>query len=254
MHVKLIQRPLNPIDTMWTAARTCYSSIVPTELWFDSANKTKEDKLKLVRAILSSGHESIAEHVYFTFCIEGISRACSHQLVRHRAGIVFSQQSQRYVEIKEDISIFEGTHYDKDNYLENTKVIEALDKYFVWDKNNYAQFHSLCNALYSYLYQVRDGVAPEDARAVLPNATKTNIVMSINLRELIHISELRLCQRAQTEIRDLFKAIKKEVELFHIGDDVNAGVREYVAENYYIQVVSSRDFVKKQRAVGLNQN
>lgn len=154
---------------------------------------------------------SIAEHVYFTFAIEGISRACSHQLVRHRAGIVFSQQSQRYVEIKEDISLLEGKNFPKETYKENTEIIKMLDKYFVWNHDNYTEFYALTQALYCYLYQVREGVAPEDARNVLPNCTKTNIVMSINLRELIHICNLRLCTRAQDEIRTLFGMIKLAV-------------------------------------------
>ena len=115
MKVKLIQITQNPIDVMWTAARTCYSEKSPIEMWEDRYGATSDDcehtqewieqcvekHWKLVKQVLDSGHQSIAEHVYFTFAIEGISRACSHQLVRHRAGIVFSQQSQRYVEIKE---------------------------------------------------------------------------------------------------------------------------------------------------------
>ena len=226
MNVKLIQITQNPIEVMWVAARTCYSEKSPIEMWEDRygafsdgyehteeyIKECAEKHWKLVKQVLSSGHQSVAEHVYFTFAIEGVDRALTHQLVRHRAGIVFSQQSQRYVEIKEDISTFEKAHYDKDNYLENTKLVEALDKYFVWDKSNFAQFHALCNSLYSYLYQVRDGAAPEDARSVLPNATKTNITMSCNFRELIHICNLRLCTRAQTPIRSLFKEIVKEVE------------------------------------------
>ena len=113
MKVKLIQVTQNPIDVMWTAARTCYSEKSPIEMWdnrwdgmTECYTKTAEEftakHWNLVKKVLDSGHQSIAEHVYFTFAVEGISRACSHQLVRHRAGIVFSQQSQRYVETKED--------------------------------------------------------------------------------------------------------------------------------------------------------
>ena len=209
--VKLLSMTQNPIEVMWTAARTCYSPKGPIEMWEDSATTPTDKKWKLVKTVLDSGHQSIAEHVYFTFAIEGISRACSHQLVRHRAGIVFSQQSQRYVEIKEDISLLEGKNFPKETYKENTEIIEMLDKYFVWDHDNYTEFYALTQALYCYLYQVREGVAPEDARNVLPNCTKTNITMSINLRELIHICNLRLCTRAQDEIRTLFGMIKLAV-------------------------------------------
>ena len=236
MRVKLIQATQNPIDVMWTAARTCYSEKSPIEMWEDTIKQQFVQKLKddcsgyeekdeinqkhwnLVKKVLDSGHQSVAEHVYFTFAVEGISRACSHQLVRHRAGIVFSQQSQRYVEIKEDYKIIgdDGTVTNETNYLERKDLIDILDKYFIWDHSNYAQFHSLLQSLYCYLYQVKEmGIKPEDARQVLPNATKTNITMSINFRELIHVSNLRLCSRAQLEIRQLFQAIKREVEAYH---------------------------------------
>ncbi len=232
MKVKLVQSTQNPIDVMWTAARTCYSEKSPVEIWDDWCLQVGELKLgveklsdaweqekeitnkhwNLVKKVLDSGHQSVAEHVYFTFAIEGISRACSHQLVRHRAGIVFSQQSQRYVEIKEDISLLEGKNFPKETYKENTEIIEMLDKYFVWDHDNYIEFYALTQALYCYLYQVREGIAPEDARNILPNCTKTNITMSVNLRELIHMCNLRLCTRAQKEIRDLFGLIKREIK------------------------------------------
>lgn len=233
MKVKLISMTPNPIDVMWTAARTCYSAQSPIEMWDDTIKQQFVQKLKddcsgyeekdeinqqhwnLVKKVLDSGHQSVAEHVYFTFAIEGISRACSHQLVRHRAGIVFSQQSQRYVEIKEDYQSVgdDGTITNENNYLERTDFIEILDKYFVWDHNNYAQYHALLQSLYCYLFQVQElKTKPEDARQVLPNATKTNITMSLNYRELIHICNLRLCTRAQKEIRDLFGLIVKEVK------------------------------------------
>ena len=212
MKVKLIQSTQNPIDTMWVAARTCYSEQSPIELWDESTFTPTDKKWKLVKTVLDSGHQSIAEHVYFTFVIEGISRACSHQLVRHRAGIVFSQQSQRYVEIKEDIELLQGKNFTSDTYKQATKVIEVLDKYFVWDHDSYPQFFDLIQALYCYLHLIQTGAKAEDARALLPNATKTNITMSINYRELIHICNLRLCTRAQKEIRDLFKLIAEEVK------------------------------------------
>ena len=108
MKVKLIQMTQNPIDVMWTAARTCYSEKSPIEMWDENSDRNTsfmrpdqfqdyygvkqeqtEKHWNLVKKVLDSGHQSIAEHVYFTFAIEGISRACSHQFVRHRAGIVF---------------------------------------------------------------------------------------------------------------------------------------------------------------------
>lgn len=220
--VKLIQMTQNPIDVMWVGARTCYSQKSPIEMWDEEDrypklkgndaiteeyyNEMQEKMWKLVKKVLDSGHSSIAEHVYFTFAIEGVSRACSHQLVRHRAGIVFSQQSQRYVEIKESktelIEIL--------NRYEGSEMKAVCDKYFVDFKDRIDS--DLIKTLCQYRDLVDGGCKAEDARNVLPNATKTNITMSVNYRELIHICNLRLCTRAQREIRDLFKLIKKEVE------------------------------------------
>lgn len=212
MRAKLIQMTENPISIMWVAARTCYSEKSPIEMWNTCGEVDKDKKWKLVKQVLDSGHCSIAENVSFTFAIEGVSRSLLAQITRHRVGVVFAVQSQRYVEIKEDYKLLgdDGTKTNETNYLERTDLLNILDKYFVWDHNNYAQFHALLQSLYCYLYQVQEmGMKPEDARYILPNATKTNITMTINLRELMHTCALRLCSRASLEIRDLFKEIKK---------------------------------------------
>ena len=206
--VKLLSMTQNPIEVMWTAARTCYSPKGPIEMWEDSATTPTDKKWKLVKTVLDSGHQSIAEHVYFTFAIEGISRACSHQLVRHRAGIVFSQQSQRYVEIKES----KQELMEILNRYEGPEMKALCDKYFVEFKDMIPS--DLIKTLCEYRDLVDGGCKAEDARNVLPNATKTNIVMSINLRELIHICNLRLCTRAQDEIRTLFGMIKLAVNRY----------------------------------------
>lgn len=215
MKVKLIQMTQNPIDVMWVAARTCYASKSPNEMWEDCENDkfnvlTAEKHWKLVKAVLNSGHQSVAEHVNFTFAIEGISRACSHQLVRHRAGIVFSQQSQRYVEIKESLQELKDIR-DKGGVAATAYVVE---KYFVRNEDcmsglKYAEL--ACLIEYRRLIE-EEGMAPEDARAILPNSTKTNITMTVNFRELIHLCNLRLCTRAQLEIRTLFREIVKCVK------------------------------------------
>lgn len=237
MRVKLIQVTQNPIDVMWTAARTCYSAKSPVEMWdelqedntsyfaegtFEEQIKEQEQKRwNLVKKVLDSGHRSVAEHVYFTFTIEGISRSCSHQIVRHRAGIVFSQQSQRYVEIKEDLG--ELCHLslelqrdakDKQDKTVATfeKTEELLNKYFVMKDVIPETMQALLDDLITYKRYIEHGYKAEDARAVLPNCTKTNITMSVNFRELIHMCNLRLCTRAQKEIRDLHKLMKDEVK------------------------------------------
>lgn len=235
MRVKLLQMTKDPINIMWTAARTCYSSKSPIELWDDiydqayyknndaeisvnidciSPNKVKDEEKRwnLVKTVLDSGHQSIAEHVYFTFGIEGISRACSHQLVRHRL-CVYSQQSQRYVEIKEDLNALRQLYNSE--MLSDSNQAEKLDyiinKYFVIDNDKIDSMRYL-NSLISYLTAILDGCKPEEARQLLPNATKTNIVMSGNFRQLIHICNLRLCTRSQKEIRQLFSEIVKLVK------------------------------------------
>lgn len=251
MKVKLIQITKNPIDVMWTAARTCYSEKSPIKIWKDLGSiepleivaeeefqdyyRRKQKRIdkhwNLVKKVLDSGHQSIAEHVYFTFAIEGISRACSHQLVRHRAGIVYSQQSQRYVKIKEDYEYLSELNLELygdlnsedlnmsdgelDKYCEEKQkeLIELLNNYFVGVNEDNCKDY--LDDLLSYTYNVHEqfgNMKAEDARMGLPNATKTNITMSLNYRELIHICNLRLCTRAQKEIRDLFGLIVKEVK------------------------------------------
>ena len=222
MKVKLLSCTSNPIDVMWVAARTCYSEKSPVEMWDVLYNPEKlEDnkRLNLVKSVLDSGHMSIAEHVNFTFAIEGISRACSHQLVRHRL-CTFSQQSQRYVEIKEDIGelchLLLELQRDAKDKLDKTvatfeKTEELLNKYFVMETVIPETMEAYLNDLITYKRYIEMGYKAEQARAVLPNATKTNIVVTTNLRNLIHVSELRLCTRAQKEIRQLFKLIKQEV-------------------------------------------
>lgn len=217
MRVKLISATENPIDLMWTAARTCYSEKSPIDIWDETRDVPKDEfkqeigdkRWNLVKTVLDSGHQSIAEYVNFVFAIEGVDRALTHQLVRHRLA-VFSQQSQRYVEFKESFDtiseLFENPKTDKDeDYL-----YTVANKYFTdVTKDNYRMY---IQCLISYLQGIKLGMKPEEARTFLPNATKTNIMMGINLRELMHVCNLRLCTRAQRPIRTLFNEIVKEVK------------------------------------------
>ena len=217
MKVKLISMTPNPMQVMYTAARTCYSEQSPIDIIQDVDNRLDPPQSceKLVNQVLKSGHLSIAEHINFTFAIEGISRACSHQLVRHRH-CTFSQQSQRYVEIKEDLSnlivLYRNTLSPSLNIRHEAykEACEIVNKYFIVDDRIGAIKYFM--VLTDYLQAIQNGCLPEDARAILPNATKTNIVMTCNLRQLMHICDLRLCSRAQGEIRELFGKIKEEVK------------------------------------------
>lgn len=178
---------------MYTAARTCYSKESPIKIFYDSVSKTREEMLKVIYKALDSGHLSIAEHYQFNILIEGVSRALTHQLVRHRH-CTFSQQSQRYCKADK-----EGFEYVIPDDIANIPVL----------KNNFEVAMYSLSELYNILTE--NGIKPEDARSVLPNACCTNIVLTCNLRELMHICNERLCTCAQAEIRRLFNDIKNQV-------------------------------------------
>ena len=171
MHVELIQATPNPIETISKIASICYDS-------------SPKNPMKLVEHLYKNGHHSVFEHIYFTFKIEGISRACSHQLVRHRH-CSFTQRSQRYCA--------EGDfEYVTPPSLIKKNVVGSYDYEMFETRECYDTLQSL-------------GISNEDARYVLPNACETSLYLSCNLRELIHIANERLCTRAQWEIRELVK-------------------------------------------------
>ena len=180
---------------IYTAARTCYSELGPEEIFERavSGQVPPSKQHELIRRVIESGHGSTIEHINFTFAISGVSRTLSHQLVRHRAGVSFDQQSQRYVNYKGQVSTL-------------TPPLIAADPEL---KARYkAQLESAL-ALYADLSAA--GIPGEDARFVFPNAVRTNLVMTANLRALIHMSGLRLCTMAQWEIRRLFALMRHEV-------------------------------------------
>jgi thymidylate synthase (FAD) len=171
VNVTLIQSTPDPIAKIAKIASICYDS-------------NPSNPMGLVKHLYKNGHHSVFEHIYFTFKIEGISRACSHQLVRHRH-CSFTQRSQRYCSEDGFTVVFPKTIAkvdEKDGYFDLMDEIEQ-------------HYHEL---------QALD-VPNEDARYVLPNACTTDLYLSCNLRELIHIANERLCVRAQWEIRELVK-------------------------------------------------
>ena len=171
MQVTLVQATPNPVETISQIASICYDS-KPTS------------PIGLVRHLYKNGHHSVFEHIYFTFKIQGISRACSHQLVRHRM-CAFTQRSQRYC--TED-----GFGMILPRSIKSADQEEAYEK-LMWEIEAY------------YNEFRRHEVPNEDARYVLPNACATELYLSCNLRELIHIANERLCTRAQWEIRKLVR-------------------------------------------------
>ncbi len=188
-HAKLISAPDNILKTIYTACRTCYSADSPQNI-FDNADDEAK-MLKLVKRVVSSGHCSTIEHIQVSFAISNISRSCSHQLVRHRH-MSFSQKSQRYVKESQFEYLIPQTINNNEELKEKfVSFMEEISK-------TYNDF-------------IEAGIPAEDARAVLPNACATSMVVSTNLRELIHVANLRLCSRAQTEIRLLIKAMCDEL-------------------------------------------
>jgi thymidylate synthase (FAD) len=151
-----------------------------------------EDVAKLVRVLVRSGHHSALEHASFTFAVDGVSRACTHQLVRHRLAS-YNQQSQRYVN-------FGGG----DSFVVPPSVAANAEASKVF-------LAAMEHARAAYDRLVELGLAEgrgkesvqEDARFVLPNAAETKIVVTMNARELRHFLQVRCCNRAQWEIRDL---------------------------------------------------
>ncbi len=97
VEVNLIDHPLDLLDIIYTACKTCYSKDTPVEIYNNTNNVNSTIKLNLIKKVIASGHHSTLEHNSFTFTVSGINRATSHQIVRHRIGNAYSQKSQRYV-------------------------------------------------------------------------------------------------------------------------------------------------------------
>lgn len=199
LSVSIISHTENPLETIYKAARQCYSAGSVAKMEPVSREKMAE----LVQRCIWSGHTSVLEHVSFTFAVSGVSRALSHQLVRHRIAS-YSQQSQRYVKF-DDIEYVCPPSLRDETSAERAYFITALE-----------------HAAHAYHTMVADGVPAEDARLVLPNATATNIVMSMNCRALLHFFEERCCRKAQWEIYRLawkmLEAMVEEVpEVFNLA-------------------------------------
>ena len=188
--VNLIAKPENLLKTIYTACRTCYSADAPFEI-FESTDD-EEKMLKLINRVISSGHYSTIEHIQVSFAISNVSRACTHQLVRHRH-MSFSQKSQRYVKEKGQFDYIIPPTIARDEELKT-----KFESFMAEISNKYQEF-------------VEAGIPAEDARFVLPNAAASSMVASLNLREMIHLANLRLCTRAQYEIRTMVKAMCDEL-------------------------------------------
>lgn len=188
MKATLLSYTPEPDRVVATAARLCYSPLPAEELW---AGLTVEQQKGFLTKLWSYGHYSPFEHVTFTFAITGVSRALSHQLVRHRIAS-YAQRSQRYInEAEFNVVTPPMIHSDSRAEAEFTMVIRQI-------REGYKRLIDL-------------GMSKEDARYLLPNACETQLIMSMNARSLFNFFALRCCRRAQWEIRELAWELRRQV-------------------------------------------
>jgi len=190
LEVKLLGVTPNPERVPALAAKLTHS---PSNI--DELEKTSDKEFSsILRHVMNLGHTSVIEHTCFTFGISDVSRSLTHQLVRHRIAS-YAQQSQRYVNLVEPVFVTPPT------ILKDAAMKKAYNNTM---KTIWAQYNKLLEM----------GIPAEDARYVLPNATCTNIIVTMNARSLLNFFELRCCLHAQWEIRTLankmLNLVKKE--------------------------------------------
>jgi len=188
MNVKLIGYTPNPEKLPAMAAILTHSKIKPETL----DKKPRKEQSAVLEQVLKLGHTSVIEHTSFTFAISDVSRSLTHQLVRHRIAS-YSQQSQRYVNLNEP------------NYV----IPPSIEK----NKRTKKAYEETMETIWAHYNKLLDLKIPsEDARYVLPNATCTNIMVTMNARSLLNFFELRCCLHAQWEIRLLANKMLQEVK------------------------------------------
>lgn len=197
MQVSLGNYTHNPIIEIYRAYKLCYAKGTQYEIKIPMVETEIGDKpdvkkmMEFIKPLMAEGHTSPLEHVSFTFYIRGISRICSHQLVRHRTG-KYNQQSQRYVD---------GSNFD---FVVPETIKRAGLEY---------NFNNIMGVLMgAYEGFVKQGIPKEDARFLLPNATTTNITMTIDAHNFRNFLAQRTCKYAQWEIRELANKMLNLVE------------------------------------------
>ena len=181
MQVELLYHTPDPERAIATAARLCYAPVGASELM---ETMSEQRVRSVLSTIMGSGHFSTLEHASYTFAVDGVSRALTHQLVRHRIAS-FNQQSQRYVKFADGLAT-----------VKPASIAANEDAGAVFDE-------AIAVAIEASEKLLAAGVPAEDARYLLPNAAETKIVITMNVRELLHFFSLRCCNRAQWEIRDM---------------------------------------------------
>lgn len=192
LKVALIRHTLSPEETVALGARLCYSRATIDDL---TQRVSAKDQSDFVQKIMGMGHESVLEHATFTFGVEGVSRVLLAQLTRHRLAS-FSVQSQRYVSYENGFG-----------YIMPPKIAELGEE-------AQAEYHRQMQQMHQWYCQWQEKLGTgegsnEDARFVLPGACETRLMMTMNVRELRHFFSLRMCNRAQWEIRAMAKEMHR---------------------------------------------
>ena len=194
MKIKILAHTPNPERVIALAGKLCYSPVGIDEL----NDKISDEQVeKFITKLSDMGHMSPFEHASFTFAIEGISRNCSHQIVRHRLAS-FSQQSQKYVKMKGEYVVPPYIYWHEELLLEFNHALEDADK----------AYNKLVEGLMRYGRTEKEAI--EDARYILPSACTTKMEVTMNVRELLHFFKQRCCKRAQWEIREVAKEMLKQ--------------------------------------------
>lgn len=190
IEVKLITHTPYPDTIVYLAAKTCYSKEVDYDACIEIS---EEEKLKLIQKVIKSGHLSVLEHVNYTFALIGVSRVFLSQITRHRLAS-YSVRSMRYVNLTD-------TNVNDMPYSEISEIRESYKR-----------------SLEDYTTLIKKGIMKEDARYVLPNASPSPMMVTMNARELLHYFSLRCCKRAQLEHRrvatDMMMLVKRTCHLF----------------------------------------
>ena len=195
INVRLLDHTTDPTRSLYVAYRTAYSALSPQTIVdrIETDKITREQMDDFIEKRLETGHASPLEQVWFELAISGVSRAFSHQFVRHHIGISFEQQSQRYVAFKK--GEFPYT------------IPETVKRAGMADKMEEA-FDRLGDL---YQEMIAAGIPAEDARFLIPNAANTNFKIVVNFLELLHICDLRLCTRAQWEFRQVASQMRAQI-------------------------------------------
>ena len=197
LKVILLRHTLSPEETIALSAKLCYSKSTIEDL---KEKISQKDQSAFIEKLMGMGHESVLEHVTFSFGVEGVSRVLLAQLTRHRIAS-FSVQSQRYVSYENGLGFIMPDSIaalGEEAVQEYQKQMDTIESWYVeWQKK-----------------LGKGEKSNEDARFVLPNACETRLVVTMNVRELRHFFSLRMCNRAQWEIRRMAE------EMFKICFDI----------------------------------